>query len=81
MKMTKLHFAQLEQLLAPVFTRHADKIPTLRNTHADRRIAWDILWASDKNQRENWLNAAWDYLNDSHIETGLMKVFRKHYTK
>ncbi len=79
--MTKQHLAQLEQLLSPVFTRHADKIPTLRHSHTDRRIAWDILWASDKSQRDNWLDSAYPYLKDSHIETGLMKIFRKHYVK
>jgi len=81
MKMSQALYLELGTLLAPTFTRHADKIPSLRKDHNDRRIAWDILWASDKAKRDSWLEQAHPELNDAHITTGLLKIFYSHYKK
>ena len=87
MKMNKIMFAELEELISEVKVKYTfwdklladiEKNPDVKSV--GRRFIWDIYYLIDREKRFDWSDRATLYgLNKPHLETTLKRIVPKYF--
>lgn len=82
MKMSPVHFAQLETSLLDVIKNSGKCAVELYLSYfnmglTDKRFRWDMTYAIPTAIRKPWFDEVYAYCNDDHIDTALKAIFKK----
>jgi len=73
MKMTTEHYEEMTEKIDYFIDNHSSDVAAHYMAHNFKRFAWDIYNAARCYHKE-----LYDYLNDSHIETALKSILKRH---
>lgn len=75
MKIKPEHYQHLEATMRAFMTAHPAEVAHHRAAHTKKRFAWDIFRAAGLTTY--CCDVLYAYLNDSHIETAVLKICKE----
>lgn len=77
MKIKSEHYTKLKHMLDEVVPENfKDHINIYLDKNLSlKRFRWDMLSKTDSQELNSWLNEVYDYADDNHIDTVLLKYF------
>jgi len=85
MKITAIHFSQLENLINNQIDKLSGQLSEYfsryqRNTGDwQKRFRWDLLYSIPYLERAAWFDEVYKYANDDHIDTALRKITKEYF--